>query len=191
MARIKQLPNVLQENLVSSRRGDLLATALHWTHRESVVVDLYVSGLNQSGAVVLVHAVRSALSLEGSEPHAVVAKFVEDVLRFCEKSAPFGSDGMALNRVMGPEERALVLTAQLKGHDLAQRFPSTSEPVERSAALYNFALNFLPSTINEFIAAYDDVSVSAFKSRLNRARAAGLLTQRVERFGGEEGDSAR
>jgi hypothetical protein len=63
--------------------------------------------------------------------------------------------------------------------------------VERSAALYNFALNFLPSTINEFIAAYDDVSVSAFKSRLNRARAAGLLTQRVERFGGEEGDSAR
>jgi hypothetical protein len=191
MARIKQLPNVLQENLVSSRRGDFLATALHWTHRESAVVDLYVSGLSQSGAVVLVQAVRSALGLQGSDPKTVVAQFVENVLELCEKSAPFATDGMVLNRVMGPEERAQVLTAQLKGHDLAQRFPSTSEPVERSAALYNFSLNFLPSTINEFIAAYEGISVSALKSRLNRARAAGLLSQSDERLGGQAGDSAR
>lgn len=155
------------------------------------MVDLYVSGLSQSGAVVLVQAVRSALGLQGSAPQTVVAQFVENVLELCEKSSPFAADGMALNRVMGPEERAQVLTAQLKGHDLAQRFPSTSEPVERSAALYNFSLNFLPSTINEFIAAYEGISVSAFKSRLNRARAAGLLSQSDERLGEEGGDSAR
>lgn len=191
MSRIKQLPINPHENLVSSRRGDFLATCLYWIHRESVVVDLYVSGLGQSGAVVLVHAVRSALGLQGSESQAVAAQFVENVLELCEKSAPFSMDGMALHRVMGPEERAQVLTAQLKGHDLAQRFPSISEPVERSAALYNFALNFLPSTITEFIAAYEEISVSAFKSRLNRAREAGLLASRVERFKGEEGANAR
>ena len=191
MARIKQLPNVPQENLVSSRRGDFLATALYWTYRDSVVVDLYVSGISQSGAVVLVNAVRTALGLQGSKPQSVVAQFVENVLELSEKAAPFASEGMTLDRVMGPEERAQILTAQLKGHDLAQRFPSTSEPVERSAALYNFSLNFLPSTINEFIAAYEGISVSAFKSRLNRARGAGLLSQREERIGGEAGDNAR
>lgn len=156
-----------------------------------MVVDLYVSGVSQSGAVVLVHAVRSALGLQALEPQAVVAQFLENVLELCEKSAPFFTDGMALHRVMGPEDRAQVLTAQLKGHDLAQRFPSISEPVERSAALYNFALSFLPTTINEFIAAYEGISVSAFKSRLNRARRAGLLSQRQERLSGEDGQSAR
>ena len=191
MARIKQLPNVPQENLVNSRRGDFLATALYWAYRDSVVVDLYVSGISQSGAVVLVNAVRTALGLQGSKPQSVVAQFVENFLELCEKTAPFASEGMTLDRVMGPEERAQILTAQLKGHDLAQRFPSTSEPVERSAALYNFSLNFLPSTINEFIAAYEGISVSAFKSRLNRARGAGLLSQREERIGGEAGDNAR
>lgn len=173
------------------QRGDFLATALYWKRDDSVVLDLYVSGLGGHRVVVLAHAVRSALSLLGRSPKTAVGKFVDDFLELCEKSGPLASGGIVLNRVLGPEERAQVLTAQLRGHDLAQRFPSTSEQVERSAAIYNFALNFLPSTINEFIAAYEGVSVSAFKSRLNRARAAGLLKQRDESLGREEGDSAR
>jgi hypothetical protein len=191
MSRIKQLPNDLQENLMSSRRDDFLATAIFWTHRDSVVLDLYVSGLGQARSVVLVHAVRSAMALSGRDSRTVASEFVEKVLDFCEKSGPFAPDGMALNRIMGPVERAQVLTAQLNGQDSAQRFPPSSAPVERAAALHNFALNFLPSTNNEFIAAYEGISVSALKSRLNRARTAGLLAQREGRIGGRGSANAR
>lgn len=191
MSRIKQLPSGLQENLVSVQRGALLATALYWEHSGSVVVDLYISGLGKSQQVVLIQTVRSALSLAERDPEAVVGHFVASTLELCERAGPLASDGIFLNRVLGPAERAQVLTAQLRGHDIAQRFPSSKEPVERSAALYNFALNFLPSTITEFIAAYEEISVSAFKSRLNRAREAGLLASREERFKGKEGANAR
>lgn len=162
------------------RRADLLATALFWQHNDSVVVDIYVSGIGANKEIVLVQAVRTALSLAGRQLSEVTRQFVEDVLNLCEKSKPFAKEGLTLDRVLGKSDREKVLTAQLEGHDKRQQFPSYSSPVERSAALYNFSLNFLPSTINEFIAAYEGISVSAFKSRLNRARAAGLLKQTTD-----------
>jgi hypothetical protein len=178
MSRIKQLPKDTQENLLMSRRGDYLATALFWTVLDSVVIDLYVSGVTQVGEVVLGCAVRSAFDLSGREPQGVASFFVEGALDVCQTTGPYAEQGITLHRIMAPEDRAQVLTAQLQGHDLAQSFPMASSSVERTAAIYNFAQNFMPSTINEFIAAYEETSVSAMKSRLNRARAAGLLSRR-------------
>lgn len=53
--------------------------------------------------------------------------------------------------------------------------------VETTAAKYVLALSFGVSTVQEFLAAFDGISLSAVKSRIQRARAEGLLPNSTKR----------
>jgi hypothetical protein len=180
MSRTRQLPKDNDERLLVVEVGDFLSTAVYWGLGDTVVVHGFVSGVARTREVVLAASFKVALELRGTSSEALVRGYVQRFVESYQNFNQSGAIGINLRGVLGPEERAVVLTAHLSGHDRAQRFPGKNSVIERTAALYNFSLNFYPTTVNEFLASYEGISVSAVKSRLNRARAAGLLSRREE-----------
>jgi hypothetical protein len=171
--------------------GEYLASAVYWGSGDSVVLHAFVSGVARSGEVVLAASVKAGLEFRGESTEALVRNYLERFVGSYRDLNQSGAIGINLRGGLGPEERAVVLTAHLNGHDRAQRFPGRDSVVERIAGLYNFSLNFYPTTVNEFLASYEGISVSAVKSRLNRARAAGMISRREENVLSRGDDNAR
>lgn len=75
----------------------------------------------------------------------------------------------------GPSLKAVTRHLRFYSDLRAGRFGGKT--IESTAAKYILASSFGVSTVHEFLAAFDGISVAAFKSRLQRARAEGVFLE--------------
>lgn len=158
----------------------------------SFVVTIHVSTLESDGYARLLSAATIDLSNRNPLPNTELLRQVhatvgEGIFHLVSSGLARANSKLQLSGF--DEFRGSALSAHLHYFTNENLGLFRGNVLEQTAAKYVLALSFGAPTVQEFLASYDGVSVSAIKGRLHRAKREGLIEVSRDQKTTERGES--